>query len=72
MYLDFWLDQGSFACITTPLLSKYSGISDTIDGTTQSFIANFLIQTTSFAAFDIAIYLASVVESAVVDCLELF
>ena len=32
---------------------------------------NFLIQTASLAASDVAIYLASIVESATVSCFEL-
>ncbi|XP_054778340.1 uncharacterized protein LOC129286404 [Prosopis cineraria] len=41
-------------------------------GTTLSLAMNFLIQTASLAVSDAAIYLASVVESAVVLCFELF
>ena len=41
-------------------------------GTTPSSMMNFLIQTASLTAFDAAIYSASVVESAIVFCFELF
>ena len=48
------------------------GISDTTEGTTPNWEANYLIQTASLAASNAAKYLASVVESAVTLCLELF
>ena len=43
-----------------------------MEGTIPSLVMNFLIQTTSLAAFDAAIYSASVVELAMTPCLELF
>ena len=41
-------------------------------GTTPSSLTNFFIQTASLAASEAAMYSDSVVESAVVSCLELF
>jgi hypothetical protein len=41
-------------------------------GTTPSSVTNFLIHTPSLAASETAMYSASVVESVVVFCLELF
>ena len=55
-----------------PLLSQYRGTGSTMIGTTPSFEINFLIQTTSLAASEAAIYSTSVVESIVVSYLELF
>ena len=43
-----------------------------MEGTTPSSVTNLRIQTASFAASEAATYSASVVESAVVVCLELF
>src|SRR6266542_1070967 len=72
MCLDFWCALGSLACAMAPLLSQQRFTGHPALGTTPSSIMNFLIQTTSFAASEAAIYSASVVESATVDCLELF
>ena len=59
------------------LLSHYRAMGSALLGTTPSPEMNFLIQTASFAASEAAMYLASVVESAVVESavvsyLELF
>ena len=55
-----------------PLLSQKRGIGDLTEGITPSWEVNFLIQIAYLAASDAAIYSASVVESAVTLCLELF
>ena len=72
MCLDLWCDLGSLAYAITPLLSQNRSTWFEILGTTPSLVMNFLIQTTSLAASDVAIYSASVVESAMVTCFELF
>ena len=48
------------------------GISDTTEGTTPIWEANYLIQTASLASSNAAKYSASIVESAVTLSLELF
>ena len=55
-----------------PLLSQYRGIGSTMVGTNPNSEVNFLIQTTSLAASEAAMYFASIVESTVVSYLELF
>ena len=52
------------------LLSQYSGMAS--DVITPSFVINFLNHKLFFAAFEAANYSASVVESAMMGCLELF
>ena len=64
--------SGFLACAIAPLLSQYNKMGSAMVGTTSSLVMNFLIQTASLAAFEAAIYSASVVESVVVTCLELF
>ena len=54
-----------------PLLSQYKFTGYDILGITPSLVMNFLIHTTSLAAFEAAIYSASVVESTIVSYLEL-
>ena len=53
-----------------PLLSQYSSMAS--DVITLSFATNFLNQKPFFAASEAATYLAFVVESAMMDCLEFF
>src|SRR5262249_19670106 len=53
-----------------PLLSQNNRMGASILGTTSSSVMNFFIQTASLAASAAAIYSASVVESAIVACLE--
>ena len=55
-----------------PILSQYIVMPFFISGSTSSSVMNFFIQPASLAASDAAIYSASVVESAVIDYLELF
>ena len=55
-----------------PFLSHNNGIGSEIVGITPRSVMNFFNHTTSLAASLAAIYSASVVESAVVGCLELF
>ena len=55
-----------------PLLSEYRTTRSTMLETTHSSMMNFLTQIASFIALDVEMYLASVVESVVVTCLELF
>ena len=55
-----------------PVLSQYIVMPFFITGSTSNFVMNFFIQTASLAASDATIYSALVVESAVVDCFELF
>ena len=43
-----------------------------MQGATPSSVMNFFIQITSLAASEAAMYSDSVVESAIVSCLELF
>ena len=71
MCLEFWWDLGSLAWAIAPLLSQYKATGNAMVGTTPRSEMNFLIQTASLAASDAAIYSASVVESAVVLCLQL-
>ena len=54
-----------------PLLSQYKFTGFDTLGTTPSLVMNFLIHTASLAAFEVAIYSASVVELVIVSCLEL-
>ena len=54
------------------LLSQYKGIRSTIPGTTLSFAMNFLIQTASLVASEVAMYSDLVVEFVVISYLELF
>ncbi|KAJ9566994.1 hypothetical protein OSB04_002960 [Centaurea solstitialis] len=63
---------GSFACATAPELSQNISIGLEILATTLRSDRKFLSQTASFAASDAAMYSASVVESAIVSCFELF
>jgi hypothetical protein len=63
---------GSFACAMDSLLSQYKFIGLDRLGTTPNLETKFLIQTTSFAASEAAMYSASVVEFATVFRLELF
>ncbi len=58
--------------MSAPLLSQWSETTDSMEETTTSSVTNFFIQTASFAASDTVIYSASVVESAIALCLELF
>ncbi|KAJ9561356.1 hypothetical protein OSB04_006516 [Centaurea solstitialis] len=71
---DFRLDAGagSFACATAPELSQNISIGLEILATTLRSDRKFLSQTASFAASHAAMYSASVVESAIVSCFELF
>ena len=55
-----------------PVSSQYNEIRFSILGTTPNFVINFLSQTASLVALEAAIYSASVVESAVDPCMELF
>ena len=62
-----------FLCLcNAPLLSQYTVIESIMEGTTSSSAMNLRIQTASFAASEAVIYSAFVVESVIVDCLELF
>lgn len=55
-----------------PLLSQKRPTGLDALGTTPNSETKFLIQTTSFAASEAAIYFSFRVESATVSCLELF
>lgn len=70
--LDHWWDLGFLAYAMALLLSQYKGMESTMEGTTLSSVMNFFIQTTCFSAFEAAMYSSSIIEYAVVSCLELF
>src|SRR3954469_19386364 len=72
MCLFFWCCLGSLACAIAPLLSQYTSNRLDEPWTTPRSMRKFLIQTTSFAASEAAIYSASVVDADTVSCLELF
>ena len=55
-----------------PLLSHNTRIGSKIEGTTTRSVMNFFNQIASLAASHGAMYSASVMESAVVVCFELF
>ena len=71
-FLYVWISGETSVPLMAQLLSQKSGTTDSMEGTTSSSITNFQIQIASLAASDTVIYSASVVESVVILCLELF
>ena len=71
MYLSLLWLLGSLEFVTSPLLSQYNVIGLFMSGTTLRSVYNFLSQTNSLASSQAAIYLASMVESAMLDYLTL-
>ena len=65
-----WL-LSSFEFDTAPLLSQLSVIAGHSNGTTSRSIRKFFSHTASLAAFEAAMYSASMVESAMLDCFTL-
>ena len=61
---------GTLASAMAPLLSQYNGMAS--DVMTSSSTMNFLNQKPPFAAFKAATYSASMIEIAMIGCLELF
>ncbi|KAJ9561692.1 hypothetical protein OSB04_006852 [Centaurea solstitialis] len=72
LLVSYNIGHGSFACATAPELSQNISIGLEILATTLRSDRKFLSQTASFAASHAAMYSASVVESAIVSCFELF
>ena len=71
MCLDRWCDLGSLACAMAPLLSQYKSTGFEMLGITPNPVTNFLIQTASLAASEVAIYSVSIIESATVSYFEI-
>ena len=63
--------MGYLACAMAPLLSQYKSTGSDILGIIPNPVMNFLIQTASLAASEVAMYSASIVESATLFYFEL-
>ena len=72
MCFILWCDLGSFTYVMAPMLSLYKRTRQLIERTTPRSLMNFLIQTASFAASNVATFFASHTESTIVCYLKLF
>lgn len=72
MCLDRWWDRDFYAYTISPLLSQWSFIEFSINGTTSSLVTNLLIHITSFVTYHKTLYLNSIVKSVTMFSLKLF